>query len=1085
MHSMNCFRIIRVLRMKLLIGPANSGKTSQVVSLVAAALGERQSRPLLVVPSERAAAEMKIRLAELLSGKPVEQAKQVVSTFPTLYTAILNSTDRRLRWVSAIEKYRLLRNVVSDLNGAGGLEYFDSIADKPGLISALGGFIDELWRSGTTPDDFALVAQSGNAKDRDIARIFAAYAARLAAGDDTESEGAGLLALKALEAAKKDRETGNAVLPYTLVAADGFNFYTAVQVRLLSLLSALGVEVITTLTYEEGRAIHIWQEPTRARLAAHAADVVSCASAPASLIDRAAIGFMRDDDDAGSMNSQADADRGAVEIISAPDRLTEVREVAREVKRLIIEDRLGLDRISVVCRSLDLYTAHLERVFAEWSIPLTCDRSSPLAENPLVIAAQKLLSLSEKNFPRRACLDCLRSPYFDFSFAGLDAKSIDALDRLSIDEKVIRGCDQWGEAIVAAGERVKRRGETDVIEEESAEDRKARYSLLGERANQFFQTLTFSPHHARVDFVTAINDCFDKLSVSQLLFGSEMYGRDRVALETFLNLLTTLSNSRHNDSGEVAWPDFLNEIDNAIAATTFVWADSDGPAVVAQEIHNLRPRRYGAVFILGLVEGEFPIKATERSPYTLSEREDLRRAGIDLTETPADAGADLAQFYRAMSLATDRLYLSFPRTDLAGGELLPSYLVDEVKLVVPTRETRIAPAYSNKYRQLTKNITSLAELASATAARMREGLPGAGGTRLRLDSETEAAAARLGASLKSWPNTVRAAAVEAGRLRGGADRFGGVIEDAGLIDLLKKKFGPDHMWTATQINDYGTCPFRFLGRHVLGLGTMDQPAEGFAANQLGNAYHRILEDVYSYLQQQGIQITPDVIAAVRDVAERAGEAALERMAENRELRKSALWQFEKQEIKKRIAKLLERESDWNAETPAKPAHFERPFGKRGERPLLIKDEAGEIKICGVIDRIDEREDGCVVIDYKTGRTPIHYNEALDGRNLQLPIYMMAAIRVVAPGARVAAAYYLHINSRKRGSELPHKDNPGLTVEAVIEHAENRIRDYAKSARKGLFPVSPNKGRCPSYCEFEVMCRIHSIGGAGAEEGRED
>jgi ATP-dependent helicase/DNAse subunit B len=262
---------------------------------------------------------------------------------------------------------------------------------------------------------------------------------------------------------------------------------------------------------------------------------------------------------------------------------------------------------------------------------------------------------------------------------------------------------------------------------------------------------------------------------------------------------------------------------------------------------------------------------------------------------------------------------------------------------------------------------------------------------------------------------------------------------------------------------------------------MDQPAEGFVASQLGTAYHRILEAVYSRLGEKGIQITPDFISTVREVADQAGEAALEKMVSNRELRKNALWEFEKNEIKKRVTRLLEKESAWNETTPATPRHFEREFGKSGREPLRIEDEAGEIKICGVIDRIDEREDGCVVIDYKTGRTPISYNEALDGRNLQLPIYMMAALRVVSPGARVAAGYYLHINSRKRGSELPHKDDPNLSVDALIGRAEKLIRDYARKARKGSFPVSPNKGRCPNYCEYEVMCRIHSTSGVSTEE----
>jgi len=1040
--------------------------------MLAAALGERQSRPLLIVPSERAAGEMKQRLNELVSGSAIIIPKQVVSTFPAFYKAILQHTNHYAELIGEIERYRLLRKIVAELREAAELEYFDLIADKPGLISALAGFIDEMWRSGTTPDDFAVIAKARNAKDRDIAKIFAAYSTGLTAARETEPEGAGLLALKVLQeiaARNAGPQPDKTTLPFSLVAADGFNFYNVVQVKLLSLLARLGVKVVATLTYEENRAIHIWQGPTRARLANHATEIVNCTTMPANSIEIAAMNLMRDDE-AVSVTTTGSGNE-MIKILSAPDRLTEVREIAREVSRLIREEGFAVEEIAVVCRSLHLYTANLERVFNEHSIPLRCDRSATLGENPLIIALLKLISLGEKNFQRRACLDCLRSPYFDFSYAGLDISSINMLDRLSIDENVIRGCDQWREAIIATGERVKKRGEMDEVDEETTEKRKQRYSILCERIDALFETLAFAPISTRSDYATAINTLLEKLKVPERLAVSEMAARDRVALDTFLKLLSTLSKSRYKETDEAGWSDFLAELDSAIASTTFESPAQSGPAVVAQEIHSLRPRRYNAVFILGMVEGEFPIRATERSPYTLFEREELRTSGIDLTETTADAGADIAQFYRAMSMATDRLSLSFPRTDLAGGELLPSYLVDEVKLVAPARELRVAPAYSKSERRVSQDSASLFELASATAARIRQGM---------LDAETKAAQDLLNSNLKSWRNTMRAAAVERGRLEGKPDRFSGIIEDSRLLELLNEKFGPDHMWYASQINDYGICPFRFFAAHVLGLGQMDQPVEGFLASKLGTAYHRILEAVYSRLSENGIFITPDVIEAVREVAEEAGEAALERMVEKRELRKNALWEFEKSEIKKRIARLLEKESAWNAETPARPKHFERAFGKSGKPPLRIKDGDEEIKVCGVIDRIDEREDGCVVIDYKTGRTPIHYNEALDGRNLQLPIYMMA-VRVVMPGARVAAAYYLHINSRKRGSELPHKDNPDLSIEALIDQAEKRIRDYARSARKGRFPVSPNKGRCPNYCEFDVACRIHSISGVSAEQ----
>ena len=364
---------------------------------------------------------MKQRLNEAVAAKALVLPKQVVTTFPAFYKTILHHANHYADLILEIERYRLLRKVVGELNEARELEYFELIADKPGLITALAGFIDELWRSGTTPEDFSRIAEARNGKDRDIAKIFAAYSSELTAAEQTDPEGAGVLALKALEPSKK------AALPFTLVAADGFNFYNSVQVKLLSMLSTLGVEVVATLTYEENRAIHIWQGPTRARLAARATNVINCIASPASVIDLAAMNFMRDDEtEKRSLDKMPNPDsyKELIDIISAPDRLTEVRAVAREITRLVREERFPVEEIAVVCRSLHLYTAHLERIFGEYSIPLRCDRSAALGENPLIIALLRLLGLSEMSFQRRSCLDCLRSPYFDFSFVELDPNSI-------------------------------------------------------------------------------------------------------------------------------------------------------------------------------------------------------------------------------------------------------------------------------------------------------------------------------------------------------------------------------------------------------------------------------------------------------------------------------------------------------------------------------------------------------------------------------------------------------------------------------------------------------------------------------------
>ncbi|HEU4388215.1 MAG TPA: PD-(D/E)XK nuclease family protein, partial [Blastocatellia bacterium] len=286
--------------------------------------------------------------------------------------------------------------------------------------------------------------------------------------------------------------------------------------------------------------------------------------------------------------------------------------------------------------------------------------------------------------------------------------------------------------------------------------------------------------------------------------------------------------------------------------------------------------------------------------------------------------------------------------------------------------------------------------------------------------------------------------------------------------------------------DYGTCPFRFFARHVLRLEDMSEPVEGLLARQLGRAYHRVLERVHRELKSReaaaelGQSGETDLQPAgavsgeeLPDLVDAVCNTVLDEMAVAGEIPKDVLWEFEKTEIRRRVMRLLRTEAVWNGKHPAQPVMFERKFGIHGS-PLVV----GDVQLKGVIDRIDLRDDGLVVIDYKTGATPISHREAITGRNLQLPIYLMAVRDVVWRGKRVAGGYYLHIYSCRKGSEFPGGDAEA-SVDAVIVRAASYVREYAGRARRGEFPVRPN-GPCPPYCEFNAMCRIQSL--KAASEG---
>jgi ATP-dependent helicase/nuclease subunit B len=1119
--------------MKLLTGQANSGKSETVFLRIAERLGKQQGNPILIAPSTNAADVLMKRLQPFLVHDRLITSRPVPVSFPALSQKILRAAGQEIYFLSEIQRNGLLRSVIAELAQEDALIYFDKTAGKPGLVHSLGKFINELWRSGIDADDFANIAHRQSKKDIDVALIFKQYEMALHQTTAIDAEGAVLTALRQLEAIDRGQVQGreriiqNLKDNFPFLAADGFDFYTPVQVRILSQLSRFGIEVMATLTFEEERAVHLWQKRTHERFIAEGAEIIRCRGKVRNQISEAAAMLMSDtpvtrlhktdglSPETALQTSGREAEVGSdlrrengaqVKVISAPDRASEVRAVAREIKRLVIEDRFALDDITIVCRSLDKYAHHFERVFTEGSIPLELDTQIELGENPLIVAILRLLRLSEKQFQRRAVLECLRSPYFDLSEFNLDEDSIDSLEHISLAEKITQTRDQWIEAIEhPTPERTLDPGKVF----ENPTDQELRASLAS-RLNQFFELLTHRPKAQRREYARAIAHLLTILKIGETLKqggrsvfdetakpANEAVRQAAAAQHSFLELLKSLGEEKaipsatetsaarksgdrspsanpliENQESEnwITWKAFLVEVESAVAATCFQRIRSHSSVVVAQEAHNLRPRNYRAIFVVGLIEGEFPKKSTETTPYTLAEKDMLRTAGIDFAETSEDSGADVTQFHKAMTRARERFYLSHARSDFSGGELLKSYLIDEVITVAKTDAMRLAQTEKEAALTSSQDILSLEELAVLTARQMRKQ---AG--RLENASHNQAlkrSSAMLDSTLRSWPATMRGAVIEHRRLTGREQGiFGGVISDKRLAEKIKARFGEDYMWSASKINNYGICPFRFFVGNVLNLSHMEEPTVGFVADRLGSAYHEILEKTYRKLNEMGIELNVDSIEQATEIAENICEETLQRLLDQRMIRKSGLWDFERSEIKKRITNLLRFEALSENEQAVKPLAFEQRFGYGSRPPLVLENNEGEIKIRGCIDRIDKTEDGLVVIDYKTSRSPISAKEALEGRNLQMPIYLMAANRVLKRDQAASSGFYLHIYSGKRGSEFPNKN---ISVEEVTARAEAYIGEYVNKVRHAEFPVTPNQNRCPAYCEFDVMCRIQSL-----------
>jgi ATP-dependent helicase/DNAse subunit B len=334
-------------------------------------------------------------------------------------------------------------------------------------------------------------------------------------------------------------------------------------------------------------------------------------------------------------------------------------------------------------------------------------------------------------------------------------------------------------------------------------------------------------------------------------------------------------------------------------------------------------------------------------------------------------------------------------------------------------------------------------------------------------------------------------------------RFGpydGEITDPHLLDLLKQKFGPDFVHSASSLSAYGNCPYRFFAQRVLRLEPRGEAALDLQAIDAGKLLHDVLRRFFEKhrrqplyeLDRKALRVELAAIAdAVFDEHERVVPPLNKQIWKiDREIRKILLDQVLLYELEIQEA---------SAPQNVLPAYFEVAFGGARSaakdhdstdepleltRPTLIGDEA--IKISGQIDRVDvARDDTVVAYDYKlsTGSTKW---EIVSGLSLQLPIYLEALERLILPDQPIAGGGYYtirggherrnrglyrstqldYLNLRARTSVLPDEE-----WQQVREQVIAKIWKFLDGMRAGRFVVDPyeRKKTC-KFCDYGAVCR---------------
>ena len=291
--------------------------------------------------------------------------------------------------------------------------------------------------------------------------------------------------------------------------------------------------------------------------------------------------------------------------------------------------------------------------------------------------------------------------------------------------------------------------------------------------------------------------------------------------------------------------------------------------------------------------------------------------------------------------------------------------------------------------------------------------------------------------------------------------------------------------SATTLEDWAACPFRYFLGHVLRLSALESPEDATTISSLerGSLLHDILEEFTRETTESGMlpapgqSWSPDSRTLLDEIARSHFRDAERRGVTGRPL----LWDLARQEILDDLETFLEEDASLRARHGTNRIMAEAQFGTGTGAAVVLDPDTG-MSFRGRIDRIDLADDGksALVIDYKTG-SPGPYG-ALDedvidrGKRLQLGVYSLAA-RLLFPEAKKVQAAYWFTRTAARPRFAP-------TTLFDIDEGENGdrfrhgIASIVDGIGSGVFParpgpwvghsVRPGHENC-RYCDFNSLC----------------
>jgi hypothetical protein len=538
----------------------------------------------------------------------------------------------------------------------------------------------------------------------------------------------------------------------------------------------------------------------------------------------------------------------------------------------------------------------------------------------------------------------------------------------------------------------------------------------------------------------------------------EEYARDQQAYARLVEVLQAVArlpearlplNAQKRSDGFTA-------LNLALENQAYQVESADDAGVQVFELADLRGLRFRRVFILGLLDGQYPPPSEEGSLG--GRRRQYPSLFEQLQQKEEETGFLFSQAFEA---AQEAVILCRPFLDGEHKTRPSAFLtaVEQLSAIPPLEPAAVVACW----REAGGRLGRVGARQGVVGKAVQDLWPAAGEQ-----------AARLGELL---------AGLAAFQGRGGWARQAQVHSPA----LLRLVFPDDRPFSLSELETYAACPFRYFGNRALRLEERDPDQTRI---HYGWLVHRVLQEFYVRLREESGN--PD------------GQPLPGRAADHRqrllELFESEWGQLDDGTLPPDLKNLFGWEKgilDLLLETLG---FIEADYGNYRNEYVLQADpekrgvqlgqdpEGRAVYLSGTVDCVSlHRQDPrhAIILDYKTGKAAARKHVAAkmtDGRLLQLPLYA-AALHVMHDDLRVVGGAYIHLSEREQearkavlaaGELLP----PSGRAEPLPfdpEAARAKAIELVQDIRAGRFALTVHDadephGECNFFCAMRHACR---------------